>query len=80
MPPHDGSHDVKPVTGGNVALIEQESGLEVAASTGWQIISSLLASRHNFKSPDFWRLPFLKKLLEDPTNQDAGEEQDEAKA
>ena len=74
------SHDAKTVTGRNVALIEQESGLEVAGASVWQFRSSLVAARPEVPAADVWRPSYLEKLLDDRSNHDDGDEQEEAKA
>ena len=76
--------DSKSVTGSNVALIESESGLEIGKASVQQFRASLVAARPEVPAVDFWRLPFLEKLLEDRkngcTNQKEDEELKETKA
>ena len=77
-------HDSRSVTGSNVALIECESGLEVGKAPIQQFRAGLVAARPEVPSADFWRLPYLKRLLEDRTtsyiNPEGDEEEKEAKA
>ena len=76
--------DSRSVTGSNVALIEYESGLQLGKASVQQFRACLVAARPEVPAADFWRIPFLKKLLEDRANscinQDEDAELEEAKA
>ena len=55
------TRDARTVTGSNVGLIEEESGLQVGKTTVQQFIIGLAASRKDVPAADVWRIPFLKK-------------------
>ena len=74
------SYDVRTVTGSNVAIIENESGLKLGKATVQQFRSSLVAARPTVPAVDVWQLPYLEKLLDDRNNHEEGVEQKEEKA
>ena len=60
--------DARTFTGSNVALIEEESGLELGRATIHQFRTCLVAARPEVPAADVWRLSFLEKLLRDREN------------
>ena len=75
-------HDARTVTGSNVALIEEESGLEVGKATIHKFRGCLVAARPEVPAADIWRLSYLEKLLKDRVSECLHQDEDskEAKA
>ena len=67
-----------------MALIECEAGLRIGNAAVQQFRAGLVAARPEVPSADLWRLPYLKRLLEDRTtsyiNPEDEEGQNEVKA
>ena len=61
-------HNARTVTGSNVALVEEESGLKVGRASIHHFRTSLVAARPAVPAADVWRLSFLEKLIEDRDN------------
>ena len=58
------SRDVRTTTGGNIALIERETGLPLKSTSGKVVRETMYKSKKPHpKQEDIWRIPFLWKLL-----------------
>ena len=55
--------DIRTVTGSNIALIRQETGLDPISSFPWKVRLKLADSMSRVPEMDMWRLDYLAKLL-----------------
>ena len=57
--------DIRTVTGSNISLIRQETGLDPVSSSPWDVKKRLLENVASAPDTDGWRLGYLAKLLID---------------
>ena len=57
--------DVRTVTGSNISLIRQDTGLDPVTSSPWEVKKRLLGNVASAPDTDEWRLSYLAKLLTD---------------
>ena len=55
--------DIITVTGSNIALIRQETGLDPISSFPWKVRLKLADNMSRVPEMDMWRLDYLAKLL-----------------
>ena len=55
--------DIRTVTGENIALIRQETGLDPAHACPWKVKQKLMNTSAPVPDLDKWRLDYLAKLL-----------------
>ena len=56
---------VRTVTGSNISLIRQDTGLDPVTSSPWEVKKRLLGNVASAPDTDEWRLSYLAKLLTD---------------
>ena len=54
---------IRTVTGSNITMIRQETGLEPVSSSPWKVKLKLLENMSRIANLDKWRVDYLAKLL-----------------